>query len=627
MMNLESAAGADAGLTEEQRRIVEVPPAARLLVTAGPGTGKTHVLVARLAELIEVHRLRPGDEILVLSFSRAAVNEIRKRLAAADGDVGYARAYTFDSFAGRLLAEFAADQPLTGLNYDARVRAAMELIRRLPAARTLIDEFRHVCVDEVQDLVGDRAEFVKAILEALNPEAGFTLLGDPAQGIYNFQLPEGSEERRIGSAALYTWLRQHFGRQLQDRSLTVNHRAQSDRAREAATKVGAQLSGPNPDYGAIKPVLKRIVLGLSTLGKLEHAVSCLRRPGETTAVLCPTNGQALVISRALHCAGSPHRLQRPATERVVPAWIADVFSGLEQQQIGRSAFLRRAEERLPVDGPSPSAAWAALKRLEGQPGQSLDLTHVAARIVAGRIPDELIDHPMDDLIVSTIHRAKGLEFERVVVVDSNGYEEDDSPVEIAEAVRLLYVALTRPRRELLHMAAPTVHGLQVCNRTDRWVRWYHRGRTRVISECELRGSDMHSFDPAGGFVACDSDPAETQAYIREAVHPGDEVRLTAVESDASGETQTYYVVRHQGRVVGVTSADFGSALYTTLKLYPSWTVHMPTEISDLYVEGVDTVAGSPAASRRAGLGVSGLWLRVRVGGLGQLHFSSHKQEE
>jgi superfamily I DNA/RNA helicase len=66
MINLEPSACADNTLTEEQRRIVEAPPAARLLITAGPGTGKTHVLVERLVVLIVLHRLRPGDEILVL---------------------------------------------------------------------------------------------------------------------------------------------------------------------------------------------------------------------------------------------------------------------------------------------------------------------------------------------------------------------------------------------------------------------------------------------------------------------------------------------------------------------------------------------------------------------------------
>ena len=43
---------------------------------------------------------------------------------------------------------------------------------------------------------------------------GFTLFGDPAQGIYNYQL-EG-EARRICSAVLYEWIRAHSGPRLEE---------------------------------------------------------------------------------------------------------------------------------------------------------------------------------------------------------------------------------------------------------------------------------------------------------------------------------------------------------------------------------------------------------------------------
>ncbi len=47
---------------------------------------------------------------------------------------------------------------------------------------------RHVVLDEVQDLVGDRAELARALLQVVGPECGFTALGDPMQGIYDWQL-------------------------------------------------------------------------------------------------------------------------------------------------------------------------------------------------------------------------------------------------------------------------------------------------------------------------------------------------------------------------------------------------------------------------------------------------------
>lgn len=81
--------------------------------------------------------------------------------------------------------------------YDGRIRHALAIVDKVPDARLDIRQYRHVVVDEVQDLVGDRADFVDAILRALAADAGFTLLGDPAQGIYEFQL-KGSHSRTTG---------------------------------------------------------------------------------------------------------------------------------------------------------------------------------------------------------------------------------------------------------------------------------------------------------------------------------------------------------------------------------------------------------------------------------------------
>ena len=47
------------GLTEEQRAVVRLPLVQQLVI-AGPGTGKTHTLVARLAHLVEEEEAGSG---------------------------------------------------------------------------------------------------------------------------------------------------------------------------------------------------------------------------------------------------------------------------------------------------------------------------------------------------------------------------------------------------------------------------------------------------------------------------------------------------------------------------------------------------------------------------------------
>ena len=46
--------------------------------------------------------------------------------------------------------------------------------------------YRHVVIDEAQDLVDKRHDLIRLLLENISPEAGFTVLGDPYQAIYDY---------------------------------------------------------------------------------------------------------------------------------------------------------------------------------------------------------------------------------------------------------------------------------------------------------------------------------------------------------------------------------------------------------------------------------------------------------
>ncbi|CAH2350838.1 putative ATP-dependent DNA helicase Srs2p [[Candida] railenensis] len=68
------------GLNFNQRKAVVSPPNGRLQIIAGPGTGKTKVLISRVAYLILDCNI-PPNQIIVTTFTKKAANEMVERLS------------------------------------------------------------------------------------------------------------------------------------------------------------------------------------------------------------------------------------------------------------------------------------------------------------------------------------------------------------------------------------------------------------------------------------------------------------------------------------------------------------------------------------------------------------------
>lgn len=60
-------------LTEGQLNVMESD--GHLLVTGGPGSGKTTISIIKASQIAEQH-VRPGQKILFLSFARATVSRV-----------------------------------------------------------------------------------------------------------------------------------------------------------------------------------------------------------------------------------------------------------------------------------------------------------------------------------------------------------------------------------------------------------------------------------------------------------------------------------------------------------------------------------------------------------------------
>lgn len=596
-------------LTQEQQDIVDLPISAKVLVTAGPGTGKTHTLIARMAHLIQKNDVAPGQEMLVLSFSRAAVREIRKRCSDVGGDLAYVNVITFDSYATRLLSVIDPDGEWASQGYDGRVELAIKAIRTGQADETLCG-IKHILIDEIQDLVGIRAEFVKTLLA--NAKAGFGLFGDPAQGIYNFQL-EDSSEREIGSAALYKWVRDNFGSELSEGLITKNHRAFS-KAAQTALWAGEKLNQRSPSFKSIYDCLNSDLQALSLFGNQDDFAEKLKKAQGSTAVLCRKNGQALMLSRKLHEAQVEHVLGRGAEDRLLPAWIARVLSQSSNATLSKNSFSEYCINS-GISETDIEEKWRLLKKIEGESGKSLDLFRLNSTCRQSNIPDWMNEYKSSQLVISSIHRAKGLEFDTVIVAACDRFEEKDY---VGEECRTLYVALTRPKRNLCRLKIPSFKGLMLNEKYKRWCRkWDWR-----TPDIEVKFSDIDRIEPPEAITARGKSPAEIQAYISENIRDGDSVELKRVGSNGNRHDAVYHIL-HNDFVIGRTVPVFATELLNIVRQnYRK--AELPSKIGPLPIEGIETVFGDPSNTIAKGLeSPAGVWLNVRVGGLGYLKYGEN----
>lgn len=593
-------------LDASQLAVAEAQTSDRQYVIAGAGQGKTQVLVSRLQYLVDEEGLNPADEILVLSFSRAAVEAARKRASRSDLDQVTVR--TFDSLASLILLELG-DVDERHDSFEARIRQATALLEQKGLPDSLL-AVTHLCIDEAQDLVGDRAKLAEAFIVAAGDGLGVTVLGDPLQGIYDFQLTE-SHDKTTARKFMERLVKEH-GAEL--RQLDKHYRAKSERALELITVGNAirqELELGPATQGSFEQ-LERFRTKRPTCDPFELLSGLLHPEPETTAILCATNYEVLRASEVLAELGVDHTVRRQAQELGAAPWVWEALGSLEPTGHHREDVLDRLRQ---AGRHGLEEDWLALKQSEGNSRdyKTLDLARLGRRIMSRSIPVALTVNDICPVTISTVHRAKGLEFDHVIYIETDDNLKDLPNYD--ELTRRTYVALSRARDCIDSGRISKSKALyrKKHEKTGRWTEMRFGKPQAYVGRMEILSMDVASASP----YAPDLNGPAFQSNIF-ATPLGSEITAVKIVSGVDGQPSRYEFRNAEGVPLGLSSVTFG---YDVKKVYQKGRLfNWPQRFTGLRLASVECAAGSPDQTEEVGLGRSGLWLVPRFTGLARAHW-------
>ena len=463
----------------QQRIVADDREQANVLVLAGPGSGKTRVLVHRIAYLVRARRENPRG-ILALAYNRHAAVEIRRRLKELIGD---------DALGITVLTCHALAMRLAGASFSGRaerpgsedfqevMRRAVALLRGkgLPPEEAderrerLLAGFRWILMDEYQDIDADQYELISALAGRTQEDEDRKLtlfaVGDDDQNIYSFKGASVEFIRRFEGdygpkAAFLTDNYRSTGHIISTANALIEparHRMKTEhpiRINRARAK-----DAPGGIWHELDPVGQGRVQVLSARRDPISQACAMMTELQRLAQFSPNWdwSKCAVIAREWRYLDPArafcevHRVPVQMGNEELPN-----FWRLRETR-ALVAWLREHETRL-VNGADlrswadtrPQSLWLDLLR-EALEEHALETG--GAEVPVGHFVEWLAEWGRDarrrqrGLLLLTAHRAKGLEFDHVGVLDggwnriSNG-EDPDAPR------RLYYVAMTRARQTL-----------------------------------------------------------------------------------------------------------------------------------------------------------------------------------
>jgi len=421
-------------LSPMQRRIIDDDQSQHIVVAAGPGSGKTKVLVHKLASQLLLEDVR-SEQLLMLTFSRSAATEFKERLIELIGEAAFfVDIRTFHSYCFNLLGQIGNIDESGSVVPRATAMIRSGEIETGKITKTVL------VLDEAQDMNEHEFALVEALLER-NEDMRIIAVGDDDQNIYEFR---GSD-----SGYLKALVKKYGAKQYElvdnyrsDRAIVdfANRFAEGMRVRMKTEPIRAVSDDP----GLVQ--ITKYATGNLAVPTM-HLVQETYRGG-TCCVMTATNEEALMMTGILNKNGLKAKLIQSSDEfnldnlyelRTFLSMLGDPAAQPVIRQDVWEAALLEFEQRFAHSTCLPECL--RLLRAFDRTSDEKYYSDLVEFIRESKLED-FTEQSTDTILVSTIHKSKGRQFEAVYMMLNlfNVHSDADRHV--------LYVGMTRAQKRL-----------------------------------------------------------------------------------------------------------------------------------------------------------------------------------
>ena len=471
-----------------QQAIVQAPADSNMLVLAGPGSGKTKVVVHRCAYLARVERV-PSFSILVLCFNHSTSVELRRRLKDLLGDDARSIAVqTYHGLALRLVGHAALPEGPTAhhrqdIDFDKMIAQATALLTGRSDVPGIPDDhlrerllagFQYILVDEYQDIDQPQYDMISAIAGRTSEESDDKLsimaVGDDDQSIYAFRganvrfIRQFEEDYQANRHYLVQNYRSTHHIIAAANQLIAHNRDRMKTEHEIRINEARRNHHPggilaNVDRGLRGRV--QIVDCRDTVAQALAAVSELKRlkgllpdlAWEDCAVLARrglTGDELDHFRSAANHAGIPLSLPLGSDETVSPFRIREFDAAFKHLHGFRTDLFTHEDlaRQLACLNLKDGLRTAQLKAMQEHWELETGGSEFPVQAFTSYMADCLLDARREQRVgmgvfTGTAHSVKGLEFRVVLVLDGHWQLQQQDQLE--EERRLFYVAMTRAK--------------------------------------------------------------------------------------------------------------------------------------------------------------------------------------